>query len=147
MKKQIKKYVLGIAISEDGNDIVLIKKNRPEWQKGNYNGIGGKLEMLDSSLNDAMTREFEEETGVKTPFSEWQHFATMIFKSDIMGGEAYVYCFKLKSNEIYQCKTITDEIVEIFKIDEIPEKNLAPNLLTLISLAKSEFSFTELVSK
>lgn len=148
METTLKKYVLGIAFSRNGEKIVLIQKNRPDWQKGKYNGIGGKIEPEDQSPNDAMIREFKEETGVETFIGGlygWHHFATMVFKEDIMGGEAHVYCYKMTSNVIYQCKTVEDEEIEMISLNEIYNKPLMPNLLTLISIAKSEFNFTELI--
>jgi 8-oxo-dGTP diphosphatase len=149
MEKQLKKYVLGFAFSRDGEEIVLINKNRPEWQKGKLNGIGGKIEPEDNCPNDAMIREFKEETGVATfigGLCGWHHFATMVFKNDIMGGEALVYCFKMQSNAIYQCETTEDEPIERIKLSELSTRSTMANVHTLISLAKSEFHFTELVS-
>ena len=35
-------YVLGFAT--DGQQIVLIRKNKPDYMKGKLNGIGGKIE-------------------------------------------------------------------------------------------------------
>ncbi|PIE78988.1 MAG: hypothetical protein CSA15_05000, partial [Candidatus Delongbacteria bacterium] len=56
-------YVNGFMYSEDEKKIVLIKKNTPEWQRGLFNGIGGSIEAGESP-EEAIVREFEEETGV-----------------------------------------------------------------------------------
>lgn len=55
------KYVLIVAIWKD--EIILIEKQKPEWQKGKYNLIGGKVESGEN-LEEAARREFFEETGV-----------------------------------------------------------------------------------
>lgn len=55
-------YVLGIMFSEDEKKVLTIWKNRPSWQAGKLNGIGGKIEAGESPL-EAMHREFIEETG------------------------------------------------------------------------------------
>lgn len=34
-------YVAGLAFSTDLQHVALIKKNRPDWQAGKFNGIGG----------------------------------------------------------------------------------------------------------
>ena len=55
-------YVAGFCFSECGGRVALIRKLKPEWQRGLLNGIGGKMEPGES-LHSAMVREFEEETG------------------------------------------------------------------------------------
>lgn len=146
---EIKKYVLGIAFSRDKQKLVLINKLRPTWQAGKLNGVGGKIEPEDQSPNAAMIREFKEETGVETFIGGlygWHHFATMIFKNDIMGGEAEVFVFKMNSNVIFQCKTMEEEKVEILSLQDLNDKPLMENIPALIHLAKGEFSYCELVS-
>jgi 8-oxo-dGTP diphosphatase len=65
--------VLGFAIDERTKQVLLIRKNRPEWQAGKLNGIGGHLEACDrNSSRDAMVREFKEETGIATPDFIWE---------------------------------------------------------------------------
>lgn len=145
----IKKYVLGFAFSRNKNEIALILKDRPEWQKGKINGIGGKVEPEDFDITSAMVREFKEETGVDTILDMWNHFATMIFKNDIMGGEAHVYCFRMFSNVIYQCQTVEEEEIKLFSVDELNKKSLPiiEHLKILVPLALEEdFTFTELNS-
>ena len=41
-----------------GGIVVLTHKNRPAWQAGKLNGVGGKIELLESPVA-AMVREFE----------------------------------------------------------------------------------------
>ena len=36
-------YVVGFMLSIDGEDVALIRKERPAWQKGRLNGIGGHI--------------------------------------------------------------------------------------------------------
>ena len=54
-----KGYVLGFMFSPDMERILLMRKNRPEFQAGKFNGIGGKIEGTETPLQ-AMIREFEE---------------------------------------------------------------------------------------
>lgn len=64
--------VVGYIVSTDGRKAVLIKKDKPDWQAGKYNGIGGKMEQIDGGMaNVAMVRECLEETGVSTEPSDW----------------------------------------------------------------------------
>jgi 8-oxo-dGTP diphosphatase len=57
------KYVLGFAFDKSDN-VILVRKQKPKWQKGLLNGVGGKIEIGETS-SDAMFREFREETGLK----------------------------------------------------------------------------------
>ena len=42
----MKKYVLTFLFTSDYKNVWLIEKNRPNWQKGSLNGIGGKIEKI-----------------------------------------------------------------------------------------------------
>jgi 8-oxo-dGTP diphosphatase len=68
------KYVLGFAFSKDLQNVVLIQKQKPTFQHGKLNGVGGKIES-DESADDAMVREFTEETGVTV--RNWIPFVTL----------------------------------------------------------------------
>jgi 8-oxo-dGTP pyrophosphatase MutT (NUDIX family) len=68
--REIARYVLGFAIIPT-KGIVLIRKNRPEWQAGKLNGVGGKIEPGELP-EAAMAREFLEETGFNTMQSDWR---------------------------------------------------------------------------
>lgn len=65
------RYVIGFIFNEDLSEVLLIRKNRPEWQKGRLNGIGGKVEHFDSTLRHACIREVLEESGLATEYNEW----------------------------------------------------------------------------
>jgi 8-oxo-dGTP diphosphatase len=54
-------YVVGFQFNNAGDRVALIKKGRPEWQAGLWNGIGGGVERGESA-EQAMEREFQEET-------------------------------------------------------------------------------------
>jgi 8-oxo-dGTP diphosphatase len=148
MEKVISKekwYVLGFAFDSKKENVVLIEKQKPEWQKDKFNGIGGKVELSDSTIHDAMVREFYEETGVVTNVYQWHLFAKMIFGNDVMGGGACVYCFRTFDNAINDCSTCEEEVIEICKLDGVYNKPLMHNLHILIPLAlQKEFGYTEL---
>lgn len=60
------RFVVGFVFSKNPERILLVLKNRPAWQSGKFNGIGGKIENFETPL-EAMNREFVEETY----FSGW----------------------------------------------------------------------------
>lgn len=67
----MQEYCLGFAFDKTLMSVALIKKNRPEWQAGKLNGIGGHVEPGEAPL-EAMRREYKEETGYK--FDDWKLF-------------------------------------------------------------------------
>jgi 8-oxo-dGTP diphosphatase len=71
----MKRYVLGFAFSLDATKVVLIRKTRPEWQKGRFNGVGGRMEMDETPLQ-AMEREWREETNSMAPI-KWTKFGRL----------------------------------------------------------------------
>ena len=58
-----REWVVGFLMDSDAEQVILIRKNRPEWQAGKLNGVGGKVEPGEL-IGGAMYREFREETGV-----------------------------------------------------------------------------------
>lgn len=131
-------YVVGFAFSRDKKDIVLIEKQKPEWQKGLFNGIGGKIKIKDVHAGAAMVREFKEETGVEISVP-WEHFCTL------SGREYTLYCFKAFTNDIYQCKTIEAEKIQRMALDTaLWFKPLVPSCQVLIRMALDEgFTFSK----
>lgn len=113
----MKQYVLGFMFN--GPEVLLINKNRPEFQKGRKNGIGGKVEHLERP-DDAMVREFREETGLQTKREDWQ------LKIILQGEEFKVLVFK-SYGDIGYAQTTTDEVVEIARVFDLPS-DVMPNL-------------------
>lgn len=67
------------------NQIALVRKNKPAWQAGLLNGIGGKIEDGETPYM-AMCREWKEETG--NSHTEWTHYVTLSI------GEHIIYFFR-----------------------------------------------------
>lgn len=126
--KTTKYYVAGFMYSKDRKKVALIQKLQPAWQKGLLNGIGGKIELGESPA-EAMSREFQEETGVVTTKEQWQLFSTV--KKE---GEYFVYFFFSITDKVYDVKTIEAEKVDIYDVDNLP-KNMINNLNWLIPMS------------
>jgi 8-oxo-dGTP pyrophosphatase MutT (NUDIX family) len=64
------KMTVGFLFSNE--KVLLVKKEKPNWQKGYWNGIGGKL-LPDEAPLAGMRREFHEETALDVPddANEW----------------------------------------------------------------------------
>jgi len=128
------KYVAGFYFSRDSvtnalgePSVALICKNKPAWQKGRYNAIGGKIEPLESPLQ-AMIREFREETSVCE--QNWEPFCNITCNGDT------VFFFKAWGDP-RECKTVEDERVELITISDILLSRIdtISNLRWLIPLA------------
>lgn len=61
-------YCLGFLTNPEANHVLLMEKHRPAWQAGRLNGIGGKPEGDEASVQ-AMERECLEETGLEV--ADW----------------------------------------------------------------------------
>ena len=124
----VKKYVTGFLFSSNSSHIVLIKKLTPAWQKGYLNGVGGKIEANETSEN-AMSREFKEETGVFIPAKQWHCYAQINRPNHY-----HVDFFFAHSELAFTARTVEKEEILVVKLSELPTK-LIPNLNWLIPLA------------
>lgn len=102
----MKTYACGFLIDPETHRVALIRKNRPAWQAGRLNAVGGKVEPGETTLA-AMRREFREETGVVV--LDWQRIATV----HDFTGVFCVYRHFDTTGLIDQVATTTDEAVEV----------------------------------
>ena len=47
----MEKFTLGFVFNADLAKVLLVHKQRPDWQSGRINGIGGKIVGDESALN------------------------------------------------------------------------------------------------
>lgn len=126
----MKHYVLGFVFNRDLDQILLIRKNKPKWQKGRWNGIGGKIEK-DETPEDAMHRECLEETGMDLLFR-----LHVIFVCP--GGTVYVFaCFA--SMQTLPYRQIEKEELDCWPVVSLPLIIMA-NLLWIIPLCLADLS-------
>jgi len=120
-------YVAGFMFSHDNSYLGLIKKTKPEWQKGKLNGIGGKIEVNETPL-EAMIREFREETGYH--HEAWDKFCML------KGDWGTVYFFKAHG-DLTQLNTMEEEEIKVLSVEHILalSKGAVANLSWLIPMA------------
>lgn len=120
-----KDYVLGFIFNPEKTEIALIRKDRPSWQKGALNAIGGKIENGESPLK-AMVRENKEETSVLIPEDNWKEFA---FFSGDWGS---VTCFKTSFFNLKLLHCNESESIEVHKINNVLNHKRSDDLWDLI---------------
>ena len=144
----MKRYVLGLAFTEDGS-VVMVRKNRPVWQAGKLNFVGGKVEP-NEMYSDTMVREFLEETGVETQKSDWR-FAGLMgrkhngkYDGDTEDHGAFVVSLYVSEpdDKYFECRTVEDEEILIvpktkFTVDRDYDSLYIGNIRTIYEFATS----------
>lgn len=123
----MEKYVLGFLFRNRGREVLLIKKDHPQWQKGKYNGIGGHIQK-DELSHPAIVREFLEEAGT---YELWRIYCKLY--NDNFEMDIYFANF-ISGDNIPSSKT--KEKIKWFPVNKLP-KNIIPNLPWLIPMALS----------
>ena len=103
-----------VGIITDNEEILLLKKNNTDWQKGLYNGIGGKVELNTTPL-ETIIKKCQEELGVN--ISNWIELDSEISSSGI---EIVYFLTTLNEGEIKKLQSQTDERAELFSINNLP---------------------------
>ena len=126
-------YVVGFYMN--GDEVLLIEKQRPERLKGLYNGIGGQIEEGEEPLT-AMVREFEEETGVLVDGgfvgNRWALFCRITRENTTL----WFYRADARANE--KPFTQTDELVMWWPVHALNTHQVLPNVRWLVPMAGQE---------
>lgn len=113
-------YIVGFLYSEDWKNVLLIRKNRPSWQKGWWNGLGGKVE--DSELfESAIIREIFEESGITVFRNE------LNYGPNVWCPNCTIIYFYSNTDKIYEFKQTTDEELKIFSMNDLPSNFVSPS--------------------
>ena len=119
-------YCAGFLFDNDLEFVVLIRKEKPAWQRGKLNGVGGKIEEGETPA-EAMRREFLEETGMD--IKSWEQYVTLT-------GEGFtVHFFHAHTDNPWAVKSTTDEAVAVFELEHLTCLQTIPNLQWLIPMA------------
>jgi 8-oxo-dGTP diphosphatase len=126
-------YTNTFIFSKYANKVLLIEKNKPAWQKGHLNGIGGKVEDNEFPIDGAV-REIAEECGLTLDPIDLIHFCNF-------GGDGWImncYAAFISPYILESYESLTDEKVKIFDVDLICPGNplIIPNLAWLVPMAK-----------
>ena len=111
----MKSMVLGFYFSPDLEEVLLIKKTKPDWQAGKLNGIGGKVEKTELSVA-AMSREMAEEANLDLFYDRWS-FGGYMKGDDWDVCIFYAICQNPVERECIQ--SLTEEEVGWYKTSDI----------------------------
>ena len=133
--------VYAVGFLHDDQGVVLVRKNRPEWQAGLLNGVGGHFEEYDHYPLNTMIREFHEEAGVRV--EGWEHFLTL------KGPYATIWCYALKDDWdlMSMIDSQTDEQVSLYTFEELEtgQEQTVPNLKWIIPLMRQRENYKPIV--
>lgn len=151
----MKEYVLTFLFTPDLQKVWLIEKQKPEWQKGNLNGIGGKIDDTDKSPLFAAIREIKEESGLSLNVGDIKYVGNIHSNTDY-GDDDYeidnnfiVYVFAGVTNK--ELKTVEEENVFKINVSDIRHYNYIDNIPLLLESClfsltnKSNFNKIEII--
>ena len=122
-------YVVGLLFDYGGGNLLMVEKDRPEWQAGKFNGIGGKVEEGETFYH-AMARETREETGLH--IDDWQAFA------EVHSGNDRIVFFRSFSGGDFRGlnpQPGETESLHVVQTQRLITRPIIPNLRFLIPLA------------
>lgn len=119
--------VVGFVFHPDYS-VYLIRKNRPKWQMGKLNGIGGHIEKGETS-SEAMSRECYEEGGVLIPEKDWNYIC------ELEGDKWTLNVYGLIVSSEIKLKTMTDEEVGLYNANSIMRLPVISSIQFLIPMS------------
>ena len=121
-------YTVGLIFTPELDHVLMINPNRPAWQVGFLNGVGGKFEEGETAAQ-CMVRELEEETDLKTNEDQWRYFG----REEWSDGAVHFLVTRYEGS-MDDAQTMTDEKVEWIPTADMPDRIL-PNMRWLVPLA------------
>lgn len=122
-------YVAGFAFNEDMTKVIMVKKEKPNWQKGKINAVGGKVNGHEF-YPTAMSREFLEETGIETTFEEWNDVIAIKGKDF----KVVFYMTKLDDERFHSAQSMEEEEILILNVMDVKLYDRIDNIDMLLDM-------------
>ena len=126
----MKRYTIGALFTPDFEQVLLIQKLKPEWQKGKLNLPGGHIEENETG-SECVAREFKEEAGVTVSPLDW-FFIGMIENEGEYTVEYFTAIYD--TNKHGQAVSMTEEEIIWVNCSELPS-NCLSNISWLVPFA------------
>ena len=124
-------YVLTFVFTPDFKSVWLIMKEKPEWQKGSLNGIGGKVKPGEIYINSA-SRELKEEAGVNIEITSENYVGNIVAPDYNVVVYGAVYDGDLFTKE--------EEVVIVVAISDLYKYKHIANIPMLIEACRAKLS-------
>lgn len=141
----MKYYCLGFLFVEDYDgerETLLIKKSnfcKLEYLRGKLNGIGGSIDIYESS-SEAMKREFREETGIHEDYVRWIEKGKILgedYEVTFFEGNLTCSLYQIMNSYKFPFKSSEGE-ANFYNIRSIQNYEVADNLPILIPLINAD---------
>lgn len=140
MKKSGKKYTVGFIFDKDMKKVLLVHKTAPEWQVGLINGVGGKLEIGETTA-ECIVREIKEETNIDVSIKDVVDLGGILGEDQAAEVEVFGVVYQ---GELFEAFIFEKEKIEWFPVDQIPG-NVIPNLKWLIPLTLEKLKYGKII--
>lgn len=129
------KYALGFVFDESVQKVLLVHKQKPDWQQGKVNGVGGKYESGEVR-EMCICRETKEETTLDIAKQDW------VFVGTIRQSQGNVSIWTARYiGALTDARKDDQEDIEWFDFNALPE-NAIDNLQWLIPLCRQKLQGT-----
>jgi 8-oxo-dGTP diphosphatase len=125
-------YVLIHCVSRArGDDVLLVRKDKPAWQQGKLNLPGGKIEEGESPIQAAV-RELKEESG-------YAPLVPIRYMGAIQSGQSTIFCFKAVVEHVAPRPDENEtQSIDWYRWHQVRvDDRLIPNLKIIIPLIQS----------
>lgn len=121
------KLVVGYIFNPEMDQVILIKKIRPDFMVGKLNGVGGKVEAGEEYI-EAMRRESKEETGLE--IEKWQKVCKMV------GPDWKMIVYYTVVDNITEARKMEEEEVGVYDVWKLFDCDLMHDVLWIVHLVK-----------
>ncbi len=119
---------LAFIFSPNLAQVLLLKVTKPTWQQGKYNGIGGKVQLGETTIV-ACLRELVEEASVTISPEN------LINYGELIGDNWHVHLFTARAADLISTHRTNEGVTEWVSTNSLP-KSCIENLAWLIPCAK-----------
>lgn len=125
----MKKFTVGFVFAAGFGKVLLVHKEKPEWQKGLMNGVGGKYEPGESA-EECVSREVEEESGLMISPELWRYVGKMKTETWCVDVLAVIW-----DGDLAEARKCDYEEVEWVSTKELPH-NVISNIPWLVAMCR-----------
>jgi len=129
-ENKYQRFVSVLLFDGHGEEVALLRKQRPDFLKGKLMPIGGKIEENETPTQ-AILRELREEANLNLEEKDLVNFA-------FLRGDSFDISFYYNfSDSIFRIESLTDEKIDRFYVTFLETLDVGPDVSWLIPMALS----------